>query len=107
MSATGNITFGAVNSITLGNYPGVPGSIIAITMSAGAPAIHMGSANAYTVTGSMYAPLGQIMSNGGGTGVNTFNGKIVGREIFMALSAGSTWNFSGGGPSGGTWSLYQ
>lgn len=107
VSATGQIQFGGNNGLTLGNYPGVPGNIIAITMNAGAPAIHLGSAAKFTVTGSIYAPLGQIMANGGGTGPNLFNGKLVGNTIYMGVSAGGTWNFSGGGPSGSAWSLYQ
>ncbi len=48
------------------------------------------------------------MNTGGGVSINTFTGRMVAREIFFGLSAGSTWNFSGGGPSGGSgWSLYQ
>ena len=101
------ITFGGNNGLTLGNYPGVPGNIIVITMSAGTPAIHLGSAAKFTVTGAIYAPLGQIMANGGGTGPNLFNGRLVGNTIYMGVSAGGTWNFSGGGPSGSSWSLYQ
>jgi hypothetical protein len=107
VSATGAITFGGNNGITLGNFPGVPGNVTVITMNAGTPAIHLGSALKFTITGAVYAPLGQIMANGGGTGPNVFNGRLVGHTIFMAVSAGGTWNFTGGGPSGSSWSLYQ
>ena len=107
VSATGQVQFGGNNGLTLGNYPGVPGNVIVITMSAGAPAIHLGSAAKFTVTGAIYAPLGQIMANGGGTGPNLFNGRLVGNTIYMGVSAGGTWNFAGGGPSGSSWSLYQ
>jgi hypothetical protein len=107
VSATGAITFTANNGITLGAFPGAPAGIVAISGGIVTPTIFMGSANPYTVTGSFYAPLGQIMNVGGGTSINTFAGKLVAREIFFALSAGSTWNFSGGGPGGSDWSLYQ
>ena len=76
-------------------------------MAGRTPAIHLGSALRFTITGAVYAPFGQIMANGGGTGPNVFNGRLVGNTIFMAVSAGGTWNFSGGGPSGSSWSLYQ
>ena len=85
----------------------MPGNITVITMMAGSPAIHLGSASRFTVTGAVYAPLGEIMANGGGPGPNTFNGRLVGNTIFMAVSATGVWNFSGGGPSGSSWSLYQ
>jgi Flp pilus assembly protein TadG len=107
VSATGQVQFGGNNPMTLGNYPGVPGNVVVITMSAGTPAIHLGSANKFTVNGAVYAPLGEIMMNGGGTGPNLFNGRLVGDTIYMGVSALGTWTFTGGGPGGSAWSLYQ
>jgi len=107
VSATGAITFGANGAITLGPFPGAPSGIIAISGGITTPTIFMGAANPYTVNGSFYAPLGQVMNTGGGAAINTFTGKMVAKEIFFGLSAGSTWNFSGGGPGGSNWSLYQ
>ena len=95
-------------AITLGSFPGAPSGIIAISGGIVTPTIFMGSANPFTITGTFYAPAGQIMDTGGGVSVNTFTGSMVGSEIFFGLSAGSTWNFSSGGASGGSgWSLYQ
>ena len=107
VSATGQVQFGGNNPMTLGNYPGVPGNVVVITMNATSPAIHLGSANKFTVTGAVYAPLGEIMMNGGGLGPNVFNGRLVGDSIYMGVGAGGTWTFTGGGPSGSAWSLYQ
>jgi Flp pilus assembly protein TadG len=109
VSATGAITFTANNGVTLGYFPGAPGNIVAITgSSAGGPVIFMGSADPYTVTGTFYAPNGQLMNTGGGALPNTFNGRMVAKEIFFGLSAGSVWNFAGGGgPSLSSWSLYR
>ena len=108
VSAAGAITFGANGPITLGNFPGAPSGLIAISGGIVTPTIFMGAANPYTINGSFYAPLGQLMNTGGGAAINAFNGKMVAREIFFGLSAGSTWNFANGGPSGGSgWSLYQ
>jgi hypothetical protein len=107
VSASGAITFGANGGITLSAFPGAPNRIIAISGGIVTPTIFMGAANPYVVDGSFYAPAGQIMNTGGGATINTFNGKMVANEIFFALSAGSTWNFSGGGPGGSGWSLYQ
>lgn len=107
VSATGAINFGANGAITLGPFPGAPSGLIAISGGIVTPTIFMGAANPYTVNGSFYAPLGQVMNTGGGAAINTFTGKMVAKEIFFGLSAGSTWNFSGGGPGGSNWSLYQ
>jgi Flp pilus assembly protein TadG len=108
VSATGAITFTANNGVTLSNFPGAPGNIVAISGgSGGGPVIFMGSANPYTVTGTFYAPNGQLMNTGGGPLPSTFNGRMVAKEIFFGLSAGSVWNFTGGGPSLGTWKLFQ
>jgi hypothetical protein len=107
VSAGGAITFGSNNGITLGKYPGAPGNIIAMTMGVGG--INMGTANAYTVDGVIYAPFGLINGGGGGTAptINNFNGALVANQINLGLSAGAIWNFNGGGAISGGWRLYQ
>jgi len=113
ISNGGTIMFGANNGMTLGFHPAMAANqIVAIATGPGAgcgmPAMNIGFANQFSVTGIMYAPNGCLNGGGGGTAVNTFTGQLVANRINLAMNPGSTWNFiGGGGPSGSGWHLFK
>jgi Flp pilus assembly protein TadG len=109
VSATGQIQFGANNGISLGPpHANSLQNVVVITGNGGNPAVHLGAANTYSLTGVIYAPLGVIMCNGGGVGPNTLTGGMIGSEIFMAMPPNAVWNFTGGSSTpSGAWRLYQ
>jgi len=114
ISNGGTIMFGANNGITLRYNPSVAATkVIALATGLGGgcvlPAMNMGTANSFDITGVMYAPNGCLQGGGGGTAVNTFTGQFVADKINLSMNPGSTWNFigSGGGPAGSGWHVYR
>jgi hypothetical protein len=107
--ATGNINFtsgGPTNPLSsISPAANMPDGIVAYSSGNGSPAIQFGNWD-LTISGSLYAPNGQVMI--GSQGTVTMTGSAVGNTVFLGMGNNATWTIGSPGGAGSTgWQMSQ